>query len=547
MHSAMKLTGRSILGNGSGTPRGQSFRATNPATGAQMEPLFYSAGADEIKQAVALADRAFSQWSGASGKTKGALLRKIAERIESLGDELIARATEETALPAGRIKGETARTCFQLRLFAQVVEEGSWVGARIDQADLNRAPAPKPDIRSLWRALGPVAVFCASNFPIAFSVAGGDTASALAAGNPVVVKAHGAHPGTAEMIGEAIRAAVRDCNAPEGVFSLLFDAGIEVGVALVKHPAIKAVGFTGSQGGGRALMDAAAARPEPIPVFAEMSSINPVFILPGAMRERSAEIAKGTHASVTLGAGQFCTKPGIIVIAADAVNSVHAEGFAANLRELMGAGGDFTLLTPRIHDAYLSHIKSRGSHRGVSELGQPEARSGSAGLRVSPVLFETTASAFFREPDLHAEIFGPSTMLVSHSSRDELLQLARSLEGHLTATIHGTEEDLGDYADLVAILESKVGRLIFNGYPTGVEVCHAMIHGGPYPATSDGRSTSVGTQAIYRFARPVCFQSFPNAALPEELKDENPLGIWRLVDGQQTREPLSSKSRATSR
>ncbi len=547
MQSAIsKLTGRSILGYADGEARGQSFRAVNPSTGKEMEPQFYSASVGEINQAAVLAERAFAVWSRASGKTKAALLRKIAEKIESLGDDLVTRATEETALTPARIKSETARTCFQLRLFAQIVEEGSWVNARIDQADPSRTPLPKPDMRSFHRALGPVAVFCASNFPLAFSVAGGDTASALAAGNPVVVKAHGAHPGTAEMVGQVVREAARECHAPEGVFSLLFDAGVDVGVSLVKHPLIKAVGFTGSLQGGRALMDVAAARPEPIPVFAEMGSINPVFILPGAIRERSAEIAKGTHASVTLAAGQFCTKPGIVVTAADPANVAQSREFAASLRELMRAGGDFTLLTSRIHDAYCSGTKSRASQPGVSELAQPAIAPGSVGLRVAPVLFETTASEFTRDPQLHAEIFGPSTMLVSYSSREELLQLARSLEGHLTATIHGTEQDLHEYADLVAILESKVGRLIFNGFPTGLEVCHATVHGGPYPATSDGRSTSVGSQAIYRFARLVCFQNFPNASLPDELKNENPLRIWRLIDGEQTREAVASKTRATS-
>lgn len=538
----MPLTGKSILGYTSAEPCGQAFRATNPATGEQIQPQFYSASAEDANHAALLAERAFPQWSAASGKTKAALLRKIAEKIESLGEELTNRVTEETALPAARVKSETARTCFQLRFFAQFIEEGSWVSARIDQADPNRAPLPKPDVRSFYRAIGPVAVFCASNFPLAFSVAGGDTASALAAGNPVVVKAHGAHPGSAELVGQAIRDALRESNAPEGVFSLLFDAGVDVGVSLVKHPSIKAVGFTGSCQGGRALMDAAASRPQPIPVYAEMGSINPVFILPGAMRERAADLAKGTHASVTLGAGQFCTKPGVVVAPADS-----AEAFAAPLREMMLAGGDFTLLTSRIHEAYLSGTKARADGQGISKVSQPGAAPAAPGLRVAPALFETTASAFRRDPKLHAEIFGPSALLVTHSSRDELLQLARSLEGHLTATIHGTEDDLRDYADLVAILQSKVGRLIFNGYPTGVEVCHAMVHGGPYPATSDGRSTSVGTQAIYRFARLVCFQNFPSAGLPDELKDENPLGIWRLVDGNQTREPLASKTRATSR
>ena len=538
----MPLTGKSILGYASAETRGQAFRATNPATGEQIQPQFYSASTEDVNRAALLAERAFPQWSAASGKTKAALLRKIAEKIESLGDELTNRVNEETALPIARVKIETGRTCFQLRFFAQVVEEGSWVAARIDQADPNRTPVPKPDVRSFYRAIGPVAVFCASNFPLAFSVAGGDTASALAAGNPVVVKAHGAHPGSAEMVGQAIRDAARESNAPEGIFSLLFDSGVDVGVSLVKHPSIKAVGFTGSLQGGRALMDAAASRPEPIPVFAEMGSINPVFILPGAMRERAADLAKGTYGSVTLGAGQFCTKPGVIVAAADS-----AEPFVSNLRELIRAGGDFTLLTSRIHEAYLSGTKARANQQGISKLSQPAAAPSAAGLRVAPMLFETTASAFIRDPKLHAEIFGPDTMLVTHSSREELLQLARSLEGHLTATIHGTEEDLHDYADLVAILQSKVGRLIFNGYPTGLEVCHAIVHGGPYPATSDGRTTSVGSHAIHRFARLVCFQGFPNAALPDELKDENPLGIWRLIDGNQTREPLASKTRSTSR
>ncbi len=542
----MPLTGRSILGYSSAEARGASFRATNPATGESIQPPFYSASVEDVNRAALLAERAFGDWSRASGKTKGVLLRKIAENIEALKDELVARVSEETALPVPRIKSELFRTSSQLRLFAQLVEEGSWVIARIDRADPNRAPIPKPDIRSLWHAIGPVAVFCASNFPLAFSVAGGDTASALAAGNPVVVKAHGAHPGTAEMVGEAIRNAARESGAPEGIFSLLFDSGIEVGVSLVKHPSIKAVGFTGSREGGRALMDAAASRPEPIPVFAEMSSINPVFILPGAMRQRSSEIAKGAHVSVTLGAGQFCTKPGVIVTAADAANAGKNEEFAAALRELMRAGGDFTLLNSRIHQSYISNTKVRANQHGISKVSQPDASPASDGFRVAPVLFETTATAFTHDAKLHAEIFGPSTVLISNSSRDELLQLARSLEGHLTATLHGTEEDLREYADLIAILESKVGRLIFNGYPTGVEVCHAMVHGGPYPATSDGRTTSVGTQAIYRFARLVCFQNFPNASLPDELKDENPLKIWRMIDGEQTRDPISPRSRATS-
>ena len=538
----MRLTGRSILGNESGGPGGKIFRAINPATGQELEPNYYSADSKEVDAAARKAANAFAEYRGVSGKTKGTLLRKIAEQIEGLGDDLVTRAVQETALPPARIKNETTRTCFQLRLFAEVVEEGSWVNARIDQGDAGRKPMPKPDVRSLWMALGPVAVFCASNFPIAFSVAGGDTASALAAGNPVIVRAHAAHPGTAELVGQAIQRAVKESALPEGIFSLLFDAGTEVGLTLVTHPDIKAVGFTGSKNGGRALMDAAASRPEPIPVFAEMSSINPVFILPGAMKERSAEIAKGVHASVTLGAGQFCTKPGVIVVG----NNARSSEFAMSVRELMKTSGEFTLLTSRIHEAYHAGIDARSHEDKVRQALRAGAESKASGFRVGTALFETDAAAFLENAKLHDEIFGPSTLIVRHNSRDELLTIARGLEGHLTATLHGTDNDLRDFADLVAILESKVGRLIFNGYPTGVEVCHAMVHGGPFPATSDGRSTSVGTQAIYRFARPVCYQDFPNAALPAELKNENPLGIWRLADGQVTRDKLTETAGAKS-
>ena len=536
----MTLTGRSIIGSQLAEPRGKAFHAVNPATGQSLEPAYYSASDADVNQAAAAAARAFEVYSRATGKAKAAFLRKIAEKIEALGDDLVNRAVAETALPPARIKTEIGRTCFQLRIFAQLVEEGSWVSARIDRPDPHRTPIPKPDMRSLERPLGPVAVFCASNFPLAYSVAGGDTASALAAGNPVVVKGHNAHPGTAEMVGHAVRDAVRDCGLPEGVFSLVFDSGIEVGVALVNHPEIKAVGFTGSRQGGRALMNAAAARPVPIPVYAEMSSVNPFFILPGAMKERGAEIAKGLHTSVTVGAGQFCTKPGVIIPASDVENSAPVREFVSSFGELMKAPADFTLLTERIHSAYFDGVRARGAKQGISSLAQNSPEQNAAGFRVGTSLFETEASSFLGDSTLQDEIFGPSTLLVRHSSREQLFEIARNLEGHLTATIHGTEEDLREYADLVALLESKVGRLIFNGYPTGLEVGHATVHGGPYPATSDGRTTSVGTQAIHRFARLVCYQNFPDAALPGELQNDNPLGIWRLIDGQMTRDAVSS-------
>jgi len=451
------------------------------------------------------------------------LLRTIAAKIETIAADIIERAGLETALAPARLQTETARTVGQLRLFAQVAEEGSWVNARIDPADPNRKPAPKPDIRSMLRPLGPVVVFGASNFPLAFSVAGGDTASALAGGNTVIVKAHAAHPGTSELVGRAIQESVRECGLPEGVFSLLFGSGSQIGTALIKHPLVKAGGFTGSRIAGRTLMDVAASRPEPIPFYAEMSSTNPVFILPGALRERAESIAAGLHTSFTMGAGQFCTKPGMVFLAQD------SPAFTEKLRELVSASSPFHLLTNAIHSSYHSAIAHRRNDAAVNLVA--EGSQTAAGFASSSVLFETDAASFLGS-NLDAEIFGPTTLLVRHSSGDQLLAIARSLDGHLTATIHGTEDDLREFADLIAILETKVGRLIFNGFPTGVEVTHAMVHGGPYPSTSDGRSTSVGTQAIFRFARLVCYQGFPDAALPQELRNSNPLNLWRMIDGQ---------------
>lgn len=529
--TSTELRGLSLLGSRLASGGGPAFHAVNPAGGSQLEPTYRSATLEELDDAARLACDAFPVYSRLSGKLKAEFLRSIAAHIEDIAEPLVARAMQETGLPAARIQGETARTCNQLRLFADLVEEGSWVGARIDPALPDRKPQPRPDIRSMLRPLGPVAVFSASNFPIAFSVAGGDTASALAAGNPVIIKAHAAHPGTSELVGHALREAVREHSLPEGVFSLLFDAGFEIGTALVKHPAIKAVGFTGSRAGGRALMAAASSRPEPIPVYAEMSSVNPVFILPGAIRERGEQIAAGLHASMTLGGGQFCTKPGLVLLADDDQSG----NFARKLADLVATPASFTMLTPGIQSAYTKGVAERSaSARKLAAVPAPA----SSGCAAAAVVFQTDAEKFLRDPGLGEELFGPSTLLINYSTREQLLRLARGLEGHLTATLHGTEQDLANYRDLVEILETRVGRIIFNGFPTGVEVCHAMVHGGPWPATSDSRTTSVGTLAILRFARPVCFQGFPQPALPEELQDCNPLGIWRLLDGRLTREPL---------
>jgi alpha-ketoglutaric semialdehyde dehydrogenase len=529
-----KLLGRSIIGFRQGESNAEPFFATNPANGERLETGFFTATPEEVDLAARLAAEAFPAYGHASGREKAVLLRTIAAKIESIAEELIERAGRETALPKARLQGETARTCGQLRLFAQVVEEGSWVAARIDRADPDRKPAPKPDIRSMLRPLGPVVVFGASNFPLAFSVAGGDTASALAAGNPVVVKAHPAHPGTSELVGRVIQESVRECNLPEGVFSLLFDGGMRVGVELVKHPLVRAAGFTGSRAGGRTLMDLAAARAEPIPFFAEMSSTNPVFVLPGALRERGESIATGLHTSFTMGAGQFCTKPGLVFIP----QGRDAELLTQKLKQLVAGSPEFNLLTAGIRDAYGSAIATRKTNQAVELLAETHDATGSS-FTALPALFNTDAASFLNDPKLDAEIFGPTTLLVQHSKREEILEIARNLEGHLTATIHGTAQDLHDFADLIVILEDKVGRLVFNGFPTGVEVSHAMVHGGPYPATSDGRSTSVGSQAIFRFSRPVCYQGFPDDALPEELRDANPLGIWRTIDGEMSRSNAS--------
>ena len=530
----MKLLGQSLVGSQDVAGSNERFKAWNPATGEQLEPAFFSATAAEVDLAAGLAAEAFPIYSRLRGAERAAFLRRAASRVEAAGELIVERAHLETALPKPRLQSEMGRTCSQLRLFASVIEEGSWVGARIDGADAQRKPIPKPDVRSMWHALGPVVVFGASNFPLAFSVAGGDTASALAAGNPVIVKAHPAHPGTSELVGRAIREAVREQGLPEGVFSLLFDAENSVGAALVQQPLVKAAGFTGSLAAGRALMNLAVSRPEPIPFYAEMGSTNPVFLLPGALAARGTEIAGLLHGSFTQGSGQFCTKPGMVFLP----DSKDSAGFSCEFKEKVSHSAEFTLLTAGIRNSYQREMEKRNNRGEVTMVAEGEQPSPGAGFLAGAAAFETDVATLRSHPDLASEMFGPATLLIRFSSKNEILEAAAILSGHLTATIHGTDQDLREYAELIEILRNKVGRIVFNGYPTGVEVCHAMVHGGPYPASTDTRSTSVGTQAIFRFARPVCYQDFPDAALPDELKSENPLGIWRMVDGELTRRKL---------
>jgi len=465
----------------------------------------------EVDRAATLADECLEFYAALPPSRIASLLERIAVEIEELGDELIERAAAETALPAARLTGERARTTDQLRMFADLVREGSWKDVRIDRALPDRKPARRPDLRRTMIPIGPVAVWAASNFPLAFSVAGGDTASALAVGCPVVVKAHPGHPGTSDLVAGAVAKALAALGLPAGIFSVVYGSAPEVGLELVRHPKIAAGAFTGSLRAGRALFDAAARRPDPIPFFAEMGSVNPVFLLEGALSERGDAIAEGLSQSVNLGVGQFCTCPGL----AAAVESQALERLAAGLRDRFRLGAPGQMLTPAIARSYRDAVERIALIGGVNASTARPAASTEAW----PVLFEAGAATVLEHDELRQEVFGPSTVLVRCGSGAELLEFARHLEGSLTATIHGTVQDLRQNAPLVALLARKAGRLVFNGFPTGVEVCAAIQHGGPWPATTDPRFTSVGTAAILRFARPVCFQDFPPESLPPELQD----------------------------
>ncbi|GAB3950918.1 aldehyde dehydrogenase (NADP(+)) [Spirosoma harenae] len=507
-----------------------SFQGINPATGQPLPGLFQEATTNEVAQACERAAEAFAEYRKKSGADKATFLEQIATEIEALGDELLQRAQAESGLPLARLTGERGRTTGQLRLFAEYLREGSWVDARIDTALPDRQPLPRPDLRQMLRPLGPVGVFGASNFPLAFSVAGGDTASALAAGCPVVVKGHPAHPGTSQLVGDAISRAVGACGLPAGTFSLVQGRTVAVGMAIVEHPAIKAIGFTGSWRGGKALFDAAARRPEPIPVYAEMGSTNPVFFLPKILQEKGNALAQNYVNSVTLGVGQFCTNPGMAIVQ----QTPEAAAFMQDASQLIASAQPATMLTQGIQQAFTTGITKLSTTQGVSVLGQ--ATTAESFANGTPTLLTTTAETLLANSAIAEEVFGPSSVIIEANSREEILAVAKELEGHLTATVYGTDDELLEYADLLEILEQKVGRLLINGFPTGVEVSHAMQHGGPYPATTDSRSTSVGTNAILRFARPVCYQNFPDALLPDELKASNPLHIWRLVNGKHTNE-----------
>lgn len=502
-----------------------SFTAIDPATGQALEPAFASAGAGDVDRACALADAASYVFADLAPADRAAFLESIADEIMAIGDPLIDRAVRESGLPRGRIENERGRTTGQLRLFAQVLREGSWAQLTIDSALPDRAPAPRPDLRRRHVAVGPVAVFGASNFPLAFSVAGGDTASALAAGCPVVVKGHPAHPGTGELVARAIQRAVAKHGLPEGVFSYLPGPSNELGGALVADSRIKAVGFTGSRGGGLALMRIAAQRSEPIPVYAEMSSINPVILFPSALKERGTALAPAYVQSLTMGAGQFCTNPGIVI----AIDGPDLDAFLAAAAEALGTSPAQTMLTPGIHAAFESGVGTLAAHDAVATIGRGVAAAGPN--QAQGALFRVSAEAFLADPVLSHEIFGSTSIVIIVADMAEAGRVVAALEGQLTATLILDPADEPLAKPLIPVLERKVGRILVNGWPTGVEVCHAMVHGGPYPATSDGRTTSVGTLAIDRFLRPVCYQAMPASLLPEGLADANPWAAPQRIDG----------------
>ena len=518
--SGEMIIGHQILRGGAG-----AVRAYDPAKKQNLEPEFGLATPADLARACELADAAVEPYRALPLEQRARFLETIAQRILDLGPTLIERASQESGLPAARLEGERGRTVNQLRLFAKVVRDGHFLEATLDSALLDRTP-PRPDLRMRKIPLGAVAVFGASNFPLAFSVAGGDTASSLAAGCPVVVKAHNAHLGTSELVGKAVLQAALECGMPEGVFSLLIGEGNQIGGDLVSHPAIRAVGFTGSRAGGLALSQIAAKRKEPIPVYAEMSSINPVYLLPGALEAGGAKLAGAFVDSLTLGVGQFCTNPGLVIGLAGPQLDAFRDAAAAAL-QLKPAG---TMLTAGIHQAYDNAIGKRAGASGVQLVANGSQEGPGCAARAA--LYQCDAATFLSNPALEEEIFGPVSLMIACRNEDEILAVTRHLEGQLTATVHAVESDHALAVALLPLLERKVGRILFNGFPTGVEVSYAMVHGGPFPATSDARSTSVGATAIERFLRPVCYQDVPAGLLPDALKDGNPLGIVRLVDGE---------------
>ena len=527
--STTELTGQMFIAGSRVRGSGTEIRGFDPHTGSELEPAYRHGDQSHVEAACDAAAAAFSDYRNASAERRAQFLDTIADNIDAISDQLVDRAHTETGLPQARLAGEVGRTSGQLRMFAGVIREGSWNEARIDPAQPDRKPLPRSDIRQRSIPLGPVVVFGASNFPLAFSVAGGDTASALAAGCPVVVKAHDAHPGTSELVAQAITDAVASAGFPGGTFSLLFGSGRALGTALVTDPRIKAVGFTGSRSGGTALVAAAAGRPEPIPVYAEMSSINPVFLLGGALAHHAGDLGRAFVSSLTLGSGQFCTNPGLVI----AVDGPDLDTFIAAARDALSETTPSAMLTPGIAESYRTGVDALAQEADLIARG---STGDAPAVSCRAALFGTDAASFVESKGLQAEVFGASALIVRCADMAEVHAVAANAEGQLTATVHADDSDHAEAGRLLSILELKAGRILFNGWPTGVEVGHAMVHGGPFPATSDSRATSVGARAIERFLRPVCYQDAPKSLLPSAIADGNPDRLWRRIDGQLTQD-----------
>ncbi|WP_103069496.1 aldehyde dehydrogenase (NADP(+)) [Aquimarina sediminis] len=522
------ITGKNYIGNKLSALGSVSHKTFNPKLNIENEVEFYEATTEEVDQAVKLAHQAFKEYRNISGAKRAEFLNAIADEILALDDQLIQSYTSETGLPEGRAIGERGRTIGQLRSFAKLISTDEWRENNIDTADLERSPVPKPDIRKTNIPLGPVVVFAASNFPLAYSTAGGDTASALASGSPVIVKSHSMHSGTGELVASAIIKAAEKTGMPNGVFSNITGSGRVVGTALVKHPKVKAVGFTGSISGGRALFDLAANREEPIPVFAEMGSINPVIITPGAIAQRADEITTAYANSITMGTGQFCTNPGLILT----IDNENTSNFIKDLAKKSTAIAPQCMLHPNIKRDFVKNRENVSSQSGVEVIASltQEIEPNYAPTQVSAV----SGTDFLINPEMHQEVFGPFSLVVRCKDEAQLIEIINSLEGQLTGTILAEKTEYQDLEDVTDALQNRVGRVILNGVPTGVEVCPSMTHGGPYPASSDSRFSAVGTNAIRRWVRPFSYQDWPNELLPDALKNENPLGILRLINGKYT-------------
>ncbi|MGY3212088.1 aldehyde dehydrogenase (NADP(+)) [Mucilaginibacter sp. HD30] len=527
----MTLIADNFIGFKNSAKGEKTFQSFAPAKNEYLPEKFTQATEEEFEAAIALAQQAFPAYRELTYEKRAQFLDAIADEIMALGDALLERCSAESGLPLARITGERGRTCGQLKLFAQLLRDGWWLDARVDTAQPDRQPLPKSDIRRMLIPLGPVAVYGASNFPLAFSTAGGDTASALAAGCPVVVKSHSSHPGTNALVSSAIAKAAQATGMPEGVFSSIY-LSHEHSVKLVQHPVIKAVGFTGSRHVGMTLFNAAVSRPEPIPVYAEMSAINPVVLMENALVTQKEKIAKALSGSVVMGVGQFCTNPGLILL----VDSPAAQDFLTSFAGEFVNTAPGTMLNKNICKAYAGGIDTLKGAANTTMIAEAATAANADKAEARPSAFSTTAAEFLTNKALSEEVFGPATLFVVCKDAAELAKVLESLEGQLTATVHAADGDKEALLPVVSIITQKAGRVIYGGYPTGVEVCHSMVHGGPFPSTSNAASTSVGTGAILRFVRPVAFQDFPDDLLPEPLKKGNPLNILRLVDGNWTKD-----------